>query len=245
MLTLTSDVESRDWATFTATYWEQDPVLMSSGFPGDPLSLDALFAVVTAMPQRGPADRFWLAAHAPIRSRSDYRQLNLDLMGPQMSDEGFEGFFNRMGSHRYGVNIHRLGMVDSRYQELLDTFARGTRTAPGPTPLRWQSDTFFGNYRETPFGIHRDPAGVFSFTLLGRRTYYTWPAEVFPPDHPALFKPDPDVIAPHLKTAERIDVTPGQVVYWPSNRWHLVASDGDPFVVAQVSAYFATSDVGQ
>jgi hypothetical protein len=102
-----------------------------------------------------------------------------------------------------------------------------------------------GTYRATPFGIHRDPAGVFSFTLKGQRTYFTWPAETFEPDHPDLLSPDPDVIARHLDKAERFDVSPGQVFYWPSNRWHLVASQGDPFVVAQVSAYFAPADVGQ
>lgn len=245
MLTLTNDTESQDWATFNSTYWEKDPVLMSSGFPGDPLTLDALFTAITSMPARGPSDRFWLATQSPVRSRQDFRRIDLDLMGPQTSDRGFDGFFNRMGSHSYGINIHRLASADSRYELLLEAFAKGTHSASGPTPQQWQSDTFFGNYRATPFGIHRDPAGVFSFTLLGRRTYYTWPATTFEPDHPDLFNPDPDVIARHLATAERIDVTPGQVVYWPSNRWHLVASDGDPFVVAQVSAYFKAADVDQ
>lgn len=245
VLTLTSDIGSPDWATFISTYWEKDPVLMASGFGDEPLTLDTLFAAITSMPARGPSDRFWLAARAPVRSRQDFRRLNLDLIGPQSSDQGFDGFFDRMGSHSYGINIHGLGKADARYDDLKEVFAGALHGAPGPVPLRWQSDTFFGNYRATPFGIHRDPAGVFSFTLKGHRSYYTWPAATFEPDHPDLFNPDPDVIDKHLATAERIDVRPGQVVYWPSNRWHLVASSGDPFVVAQVSAYFAASDVGQ
>lgn len=245
MLTLDADVESPDWATFNASFWEKDPVLMSSGFVGSPLTLDDLFGAVTSMPSRGPSDRFWLAKTAPARSRHDFQRMDLDLIGPQPGDKGFDGFFARMGTHSYGINIHALGKSDQRYESLVRAFARAVHNAPGPTPRGWQSDTFFGNYRATPFGIHRDPAGVFSFTLLGRRTYYTWPAETFEPDDPDLFTPDPDVIGPHLATAERFDVQPGQVIYWPSNRWHLVASTGDPFVVAQVSAYFTAADVGQ
>jgi hypothetical protein len=245
MLTLSSDLESDDWATFNSSFWEKTPVLMSSGFENAALTLDSLFAAVTSMPSHGPSDRFWLAQNSPVRTRQDFQRIDLKLMGPQLNDGDFDGFFSRLGSHAYGINVHGLGKADARYVSLVKEFARATRDAPGATPQSWQSDTFFGNYRATPFGIHRDPAGVFSFTLKGQRTYFTWPAETFEPDHPDLLSPDPDVIARHLDKAERFDVSPGQVFYWPSNRWHLVASQGDPFVVAQVSAYFAPADVGQ
>jgi 50S ribosomal protein L16 3-hydroxylase len=107
------------------------------------------------------------------------------------------------------------------------------------------ADTFFGNYRATPFGIHRDPASVFSFVLQGRRTYCFWPMSHFASDDPDLYRTDPEVLARHLDHAERFEAGPGDLIYWPSNRWHVILADGHPFVAAQVSAYFRPEDVGQ
>lgn len=115
---------------------------------------------------------------------------------------------------------------------------------PGrPEVKRWDLDTFFGTYRVTPFGVHRDAASVFSFLLMGERTYYTWPPDYFA-DEQALYTPDPDKIAPHLAKAEVFHLKPGEVFYWPSNRWHVVMSDGRPSVVAQISAYFKYAQTG-
>lgn len=245
MLSFPADTDSTLWRDFANKHWEKSPVLMTStgGQPG--LSLATLFNAVTHMSSRGRSDRFWLARGDEPRSRADFAMLDLDLMGPQPSDGDFNGFFKRMAAHSYGINIHRLGDADSAYRELVGTIAEALSEAPGPTPKMWLSDTFFGNYRATPFGIHRDPASVFSFCLSGCRTYYTWPMEAFEPDDPDLQKVDPTVLKRHLPDAERFDVSEGEVFYWPSNRWHLVASNGKPFVVAQVSAYFDPADVGQ
>ncbi len=113
-----------------------------------------------------------------------------------------------------------------------------------PVVRRWEIDAFFGNYAATPFGIHRVNGGVFSFCLYGKRTYLLWPPEYFHRGHRDLIRPDPEVIARHADAATRIDVKPGSGVYWPSNRWHVVLSDGSPFAVAQVSAYFDHAGLG-
>lgn len=245
VLTFSRDRDADFWKDFIATYWEREPVLMRADDPAPPLTCADVFDAVTHMPTRGGSDRFWLARSPNPTSIADFARLDLDLMGPQPSDGDFEGFFARMTNHSFGINIHALGRAVPSFAALTSDVAKALSGAPGPVPTMWQSDTFFGNYRATPFGIHRDAAGVFSFTLMGHRTYYTWPAETFEPDDPDLRTLDPDVMARRLPEAERFDVGPGSLVYWPSNRWHLVASPGQPFVVAQVSAYFAPEDVGQ
>ena len=245
MLQFSFDESAPFWTTFVSEHWEKSPVVMDAPVAHPALDLATLFSAVTSMTQRGRSDRFWLAGSAEPASRADFVMLDLDLMGPQPSDGGFDGFFARMTDHSYGINIHRLGEAQGEYRELVNTIASAVKGAPGPTPTFWLSDTFFGNYRATPFGIHRDPASVFSFALAGRRTYYTWPMEAFKPDDPDLNRIDPAVLKRHLPHAECFDVSAGQAFYWPSNRWHLVAADGEPFVVAQVSAYFDPKDVGQ
>lgn len=245
MLTFSRDPQAGFWTSFVREYWEKSPVVINAGAPDDLPSLADLFAAVTHMPKVGPNDRFWLAATETPRSRGDFAHIDLRLMGPQPSDGDFDGFFARLSTHSFGINIHRLDRGNPTFEGLVKDISTALATADGPTPYMWLSDTFIGNYPATPFGIHRDPAGVLSFTLAGTRTYYTWPPETFVNGHPDLGTPDPDVIARHLPTAERFDVAPGSLMYWPSNRWHLVASPGEPFVVAQVSAYFRPEDVGQ
>ncbi len=81
--------------------------------------------------------------------------------------------------------------------------------------------------------------------LQGQRTYCFWPMATFAPDDPGLWRPDSQEIRRRMPTAEIFQAGPGDLVYWPSNRWHVVLSDGEPFVAAQVSAYFLAEDVGQ
>lgn len=245
MLTFSRDPDAEFWATFIADYWEKAPVLMSAGTLDAPLTLPDVFDAVTHMPKVGPNDRFWLAATPRPRTRADFARIQLGLMGPQVSDGDLDGFFSRMAAHSFGINIHKLEKGNPAFGGLTADIASALAASDGPTATMWLSDTFIGNYPATPFGIHRDPAGVLSFTLKGVRTYYTWPPDAFEDGHPDLGTPDPDVIARHLPDAERFDVEPGALMYWPSDRWHLVASPGEPFVVAQVTAYFRAQDVGQ
>ena len=60
-----------------------------------------------------------------------------------------------------------------------------------------------------------------------------------------MTRPDPEIIARHAPAATRIDLEPGLGAYWPPSNWHVVLSDGNPFAVAQVSAYFDPADLGR
>ena len=144
----------------------------------------------------------------------------------------------------FGFNVHDLGR---RNPALLDTtavFSQQLGKVPGTPPVRkWELDVFAGSYPVTPLGIHRDNAGVFSFSIWGKRTYLLWPPDHFVPGHPDLIRPDRAVIERHAAEATRIDVAPGRGVYWPPHFWHVVLADGNPFAVAQVSAYFAQADL--
>lgn len=245
MLTFSPNPQDEFWQEFIDQYWEKAPVLIDAGDPAPPLTLAETFAAVTHMPERGKLDRFWLAKTPNPQSLADFARIELDLMGPQANDVDFAGFFQRLSAHSFGINIHWLEKGAPAFGSWATQIASAMAGATQPPIQHWQTNTFFGNYRATPFGIHRDEASVFSFTLLGQRTYYTWPPEAFEPGHPDLSTVNPDVIERHLPDAERFDVAPGSLVYWPSNRWHLVTSPGEPFVVAQISAVFKPEDVGQ
>ena len=228
---------------FCRTYWEREPVVMECNLEDCPFNLADLFTAAISMPSRSQSDRFWLARNNPPQSRGDFVMLDLDLMGPNIKDGSFAGFFRRMGSHSYGINLHRIELGYPRFEGFKELFSKQLSNCEGsPTPLRWNLDTFFGNYRATPFGIHRDPESVLSFCLLGQRTYYTWPMDQFQVGSPCLGTLNQEILDEAIASAERFEVGVEQVIYWPSNRWHIVESSGQPFVVAQISAYFRTAN---
>jgi hypothetical protein len=229
---------------FHHTYWEREPVVMECNLEDCPFTLADLFTAAISMPSRTRSDRFWLARNKPPQSRGDFVLLDLDLMGPNKKDGSFAGFFHRMRNHSYGINLHRIELGYPPFADCKEFYSKQLSNCEGfPKPESWDLDTFFGNYRATPFGIHRDPASVFSFCLLGHRTYYTWPMEQFQVGDPCLGTLNQEMLAEAISTAGRFNVESGQVFYWPSNRWHLVGSSGDPFVVAQISAYFHQAEI--
>lgn len=246
MLTFQPDSDQTFWDAIRDDLWEQHPAALRFRQGTPPLTLDDVFEAVTRAPFGRRNGRFWVARDDAPALPSDFAQPNLDLLGPQVLDGDFAGFFARMADYSFGINIHALGAAVPEFRALVETFARQLSEVPGAaTAQSWLADTFFGNYRATPFGIHRDPAGVFSFLLQGSRTYAFWPPGAFATDHPDLLRPDAAVLARHLGTAEVFHAEPGDLIYWPSNRWHVMLSDGRPFVAAQVSAYFKPEDVGQ
>src|SRR5262249_25632560 len=143
------------------------------------------------------------------------------------------------GNRSIGINIHHLQRARPDLWFRFRDFVSGLTQLTGELPTQqWDIDTFFGTYAATPFGIHRDNGSVFAMGILGNRTYYAWPEEYFEVGDEALSTPDVAKIRPHLQHAVRMDVGPGDVVYWPSSHWHVVLSDGHPSAVVQLSAYF-------
>lgn len=232
--------DSTSWQRFIDCHWERLPAKMPGPEWADFCGLEELFKVIVAARRsdRLVSDRFWVARDKVPKRLEDFVMVDLGLLGPQPSDRDLNRFFNRMQGRCFGINLHQLDQwrpeFRRRLKEPIDRLSR----VPGVEPVkRWDLDCFLGTYRMTPFGVHRDRASVFSWCLEGERTYLTWP-----PDYPwpegDLFVPDESRLKRHLAAAERFQVGPGELFYWPSNRWHVVLSDGQPSVVVQFSAYF-------
>ncbi len=236
---------------FAKQYWEQRPCVFDYPAKQAIANLDELFHAVVNMPSRGPSDRFWVAKSVPPKRYDDFRNIQgegINLFGPKADDGNLMGFFERMNGRHFGFNSHKLGAGLPVIDERMKAIVLGLQQAGLPLKPQqrgWVSDTFFGTYHATPFGIHRDPASVFSLTLLGERTYYTWPMDYFPLGHKDLQCPDNNAIKRHIPNAEVFKLSPGKVFYWPSNRWHVATSNGQPTAVVQMSTYFDSKDVNQ
>jgi hypothetical protein len=77
---------------------------------------------------------------------------------------------------------------------------------------------FAGNYRATPFGIHQDRLDVFLIGVHGRRTVHLWPPEVSL-DRILALRSRPIM---HLDAPIRLEVTPGEIAFFPASWWHVV-----------------------
>ena len=233
------------WSEFINKYWEQHPTSFTCPAEKPFINMEELFEVVTHMPIRVPADRFWIARNSTPKSTRDFTMGALSLIGPQPTDLNFEGYFRRLGKHTTGINIHNLDKAKPDLWNRVQGFTKSLSKVDNKPPAKyWDLDTFFGTYRATPFGIHKDPASVFVFSLMGERTYCTWEYDYFERGDEALQTPDLEKVRPHLNNAETFILKPGEIFYWPSNRWHVVMSDGKPSVVAQISAYFDPKHLG-
>jgi hypothetical protein len=231
---------------FVENYWEKKPVIIKSPTKRHPiLSLNELFSTITSKTLgEDKSSRFWAAKEVVPRSRDDFDLLPLGECGPCKKDGDFKGFFERYAGKTIGINIHGLDKTNKKSWRRTKTFRQRLTRVPGrPEAKGWAVDTFFGNYKTTPLGIHRDPASVFSFGLMGKRIYFTWPPEYFDINSEDLKVPDPDVLDKHIGNAERFELDVGDMVYWPSNRWHVITSNGEPSVVVQTFAWFDESDL--
>jgi 50S ribosomal protein L16 3-hydroxylase len=94
---------------------------------------------------------------------------------------------------------------------------------------------FLGNYDHTPFGIHRDPANILTFTIGPRKRILAWPVEYFAstPQLRELVVGPPDAGA--ARDAIELTMGPRDIMYWPPSHWHVAAPhDDDPAFCASL-----------
>lgn len=236
--------EGEFWNRVANEYWQQKPLAFTFTEEDTPFGRDAVFAALTADVPHDPLDWIQLATSNRPNNVRDYRMVSFRRYGPAPADGDFSGYFERLRGLSFGFNVHDLGRRNPVLLNTTKEFSQQLSNVPGTPPVRkWELDVFAGSYPVTPLGIHRDNAGVFSFSIFGKRTYLLWPPDYFTPGHPDLIRPDREVIERHAADAIRIDVAPGRGVYWPPHFWHVVLADGNPFAVAQVSAYFEQADL--
>ncbi len=82
---------------------------------------------------------------------------------------------------------------------------------------------YLGNYKKTPFGVHVDGCGVFSFPVVGTKHFRIW--------DPKFVEKNPDLkesfnYQSYNKHSQLLKVGVGDMAYWPSQAWHIAESDG-------------------
>lgn len=206
------------WTRTFKPVWERAPCAVESGFPLGLSEAEMFDAVVTAS-QRVGSVRFAIDTDC-LSPEDSARWL------PKTSDRSFAQYHARMqdelGARAYTVQVNHLEEhgwpVWNWSREFLDELYAHV----GFHGLGGYASCFFGDYRTTPFGVHRDAESVFTFPMIGEKKIRTWP-DAYVQQNPALrgsTKYDE-----HLRASTLVKAGPNGVVYWPADRWHVGESE--------------------
>lgn len=144
---------------------------------------------------------------------------------PKKADKSLLGYHKRMEEmfEDYCLVCDELLKVNLEKQHLLTQFTNELYRHVGFPNRFSEIGLYLGNYRKTPFGVHVDSCGVFSFPVAGKKKFRLW-TSAYAEKNPSLdraFKYDK-----HKKSSQLLEAGPGDMTYWPSSIWHIAESDG-------------------
>ncbi len=105
---------------------------------------------------------------------------------------------------------------------------------------------YAGNYRSTPFGIHRDDCHVVMFCGVGRKSMAFWPRPYFDQKRELFVagKLRAD-LKDHIAEATILEIGPLDALYWSADDWHVAVSDTDDFHAALSVGIYHQGSVGE
>ena len=231
------------WDMFVCEYWEKRPVVLKSPFGDNFISAaqPVNWLRKAYEPGQSPLGReFFIKG---IKQPSPSGDL-LPLAGETTLEEFIQRLATQVGISDYQYVLYGLGRFDA--QTMLST-----RQAIWPLLQRiglpsgaLDTDCFFGDYKETAAGLHKDNAAVISYVVHGTKTMLVWPFDYFADKTEVQDAIRQKVrlghvdFRPYMKDATELVAGPGDVMYWPSTYWHVSVGEGTPQMTFNISLYF-------
>jgi hypothetical protein len=144
---------------------------------------------------------------------------------PLKKDKNLLGYHARMQAlfEDYCLVCDELLQVNAEKQALLVDFTSELYRHVGFPNRFSEMGLYLGNYRKTPFGVHVDSCGVFSFPVVGNKKFRIW-TSAFAKKNPKL---DRAFEYPKFKKDSLVlEASAGDLTYWPSSAWHIAEGDG-------------------
>jgi 50S ribosomal protein L16 3-hydroxylase len=220
--------DSDFWRGFAEQRWERAPLVMRQPLPEPLATPEQLFAIAVAASERYrrdgrvtgiPSDR-----SGRIRLNIGNAALLTDVEQhlPLIDDGSLRGYAERM--HRqfegqpFELIIHQLQAYDIGLWRRLCRFVHGLNVQVGLPADKTEAVLFLRDHAATSFGIHQDDASVFMFILQGSKRLLAWPHETFQGKENSFASLDYER---HRDTAMVLEGEAGDVIYWPSQLWHV------------------------
>lgn len=234
------------WADFLKLYWEKKPVVLREVFPERIMSPEETFQTVlaafAAYRSGGAGDR----PRCYVQGAELADGALLSRLFPSADDGSLDRYAERvtraLEGRPFGVVINSAHVHSRPLWYRLRSFLRGLYAHTGLPASRTDPAMFLGTYGVTPFGVHTDPASVFTFNLLGEKRMQLWQREYFR-DRGTPMIETRLLEGPERFTADAIDLRLGarDLMYWPSSHWHAGVSDGALVCTLGVGVYFESA----
>lgn len=144
---------------------------------------------------------------------------------PEKKDQSLSGYHSRMKQNfsDYCLVCDELWQMGQKNWRHLSKFTENIFQHVGMPNRYVEMGFYLGNYRKTPFGVHLDSCGVFSFPVVGEKKFRLW-TPTFVKKNPALV--NAHHYGPYKKKSQLLVAAPGDMTYWPSSAWHIAESNG-------------------
>ncbi len=213
------------WSQFGKNVWEKKTLVLR-GLDSPVLEIDAsqIFSLLVRYSDICRKTKCSDGLKLYIDGQRQYSDEVLDLL-PVRSDRTLQGYNQRMGEifADYCLVCDELLQLDLDKWKALSAFTQSLYQQVGLPNRFSEVGLYLGNYKKTPFGVHVDNCGVFSFPVVGNKRFRIW-TDSFVKKHPELIRSQS--YQKFKKNSELIIASPGDMTYWPSSAWHIAESDG-------------------
>lgn len=227
------------WSMFRETHWESVGAVLAQPFSAPITTPDESFACLVAASDRFRAgDRSvkleFCIEHAQVLAE-------VGRLLPEQSDGSAAGYAARVtpliGGRRFGLVVEDVQAYDDSLWLRLREFLRGLFEHTGLPGDACKATVFLGNYARTPFGLHRGDSANFMFVVEGQKRMRTWPDAFFSGKENLTHRLE---YAQYNDDSIVMDAGPGDVIFWPSDYWHIGESvDGGMSSAVSVALFMA------
>lgn len=218
-------LDKKFWQNFGKTIWEKKPVTLKN-VKSDLTEIKEteIFDLVVKYSDICRKNKIARGFKLFIDGVQTYEEEVLQFL-PRKNDKNFAGYHKRMNEvfSDYCLVCDELLLVDSDIRKKLMDFTMQLYKTVGFPNRFSEIGLYLGNYKKTPFGVHVDHCGVFSFPVTGIKKFRLWTNE-FVQKHPDLNRAFN--YSKYNKFSQTITIEPGDMSYWSSSAWHIAESTG-------------------
>lgn len=218
-------LDSPFWSHFAKNIWEKKPLVVRKARAGLLKMGEAeIFHLLVLYSDRCRQLKNPTGFKFYIKGLQAYEEDVLQIL-PVKKDRSLLGYHERMRAmfSDYCLVCDELLKINVEKQGLLSEFTEELYRHVGFPNRFSEMGLYLGNYRKTPFGVHIDRCGVFSFPVSGTKKFRLW-TSAFVKKNPRLDRAFE--YAKYKKDSRLLTAGPGDMTYWPSSAWHIAESDG-------------------
>lgn len=225
MLLKTAVLDQKFWTHFSKHVWEKKPLVLKN-VKSPLLEIDEIeiFRLLILFSDRcrklKNASGFKFYINGIQAHPEDVMQFL-----PVKKDKSLSGYHQRLNAlfSDYCLVCDELLKANAKKHALLTDFTDELYRHTGFPNRFSEMGLYLGNYRKTPFGVHVDQCGVFSFPVVGNKKFRLWTSN-FVKKNPKLERAFS--YEKFRKRSRVVTAKAGDIIYWPSSAWHIAESDG-------------------